>query len=66
MQQLRWTVAERPDDLLPEDLLTDEQPRARSPPRIWWKPDDTTSWRDFFFLLFVYSLPALTILLRDC
>lgn len=55
------------DDLLPEDLLTDEQPRARDPPRTpWWKPDETVTPRDFIFLILIYSLPAFTLLLREC
>lgn len=56
----------RADDLLPEDLLTDEQPRARDPPRVWWKPDDTVTPRDALFLILIYCLPAITLLLRDC
>lgn len=55
------------DDLGPEDLVTDDQPRARDPPKIpWWLPDSTTSWPDVFLMLFVYCTPALTLLLRDC
>jgi hypothetical protein len=63
MRRVKGSV---PDDLRPEDLLTDEQPRARDPPRAWWKPDDTVSWTDITLLSFVYSLPAITLLLREC
>ncbi len=56
-----------PDDLLPEDLVTDDQPRARDPPKHpWWLPDATTSWVEVFLMLFIYCSPALTLLIKDC
>ena len=56
-----------PDDLRPEDLLTDEHPRARDPPRHpWWLPDSSTSWSEAGLMLFVYCTPAITLLLKDC
>jgi len=64
MQRLIGTP---PDDLRPEDLQTDEQPRTRDPPRTpWWLPDTTTSWRDVFLMTVIYCLPAITLLLKDC
>ena len=43
------------DDLGPEDLLSDEQPRARDPPR--WVDDWTL--RDTLLLILLYLLPFL-------
>ena len=64
MQRL---ISTPPDDLRPEDLQTDEQPRARDPPRTpWWLPDTTTSWLDVFLMTAIYCLPAITLLLKDC
>ena len=55
------------DDLGPEDLLTDDQPRARDPPKQpWWLPDETTSWAEVFLMLFIYCSPAITLLIKDC
>jgi len=43
------------DDLGPEDLLSDEQPRARDPP-IWI---DGWTLRDTLLLILLYLLPFL-------
>ena len=46
---------EQPDDLGPEDLLSDEKPRARDPPG--WMGDWTL--RDTLLLILLYLLPFL-------